>query len=496
MVQKFKVKSREICPVSSFKNSEVEGIVSQAQFEYLPRNEKELQSILLELNSQGIEYDVVSGACNWGLGQKFSQNSVLINLENLKKIEHDEQTGVIYVEAGVTQEEVNLYLDSIDSAYYLDVTGSAKQSSLVGNCLERGISYSSQRLKSLINMEVYLRCGTKISTGLFKSKELRKLYPHNSGPELKSLFLQSRYGVVVGIYYQLKKKEAYSTSIQLKLKNTEQLLAVLPELSDLMRDGVISGIPHIANSERSQQSFVGGLKMLLGEEEFKASTQKLLNKLLGEEGAWTGLISIKGEKPDVAWRAKRIRTLLRKKTQIRELSPFKLRVLKFLRNSFANRQWAKLIDVLLSFAGLSQGQPTNMALLSINESLRGEYSKENLDKALKNSDRCFLYCLPIMKFSPQKVNEALEIINKYWGQWEESPAITLNPLDANVVELVVSIRFQRKVSGEMHLAMNYMVSEFEKNDIYLYRHPIFSDKRMEDESRCLEVLDKIVKRGN
>lgn len=495
MLQKFSVKNQEICPVKDFTNSEVEAIASQAKCEYRPQSESELEKLLKELHASGSKYDVVSGSCNWGLGQKFTTESMLINLENLKKIDLDEQTGVIYVEAGVTQEEVNRYLKEANSEYYLDVTGSAKESSLVGNCLERGISYSSQRLKNLINMELYLRCGTKVSTGLLGSSELRKLYPHTSGPDLKGLFLQSRFGVVVGIYYLLKKKESYSTNLQLKVKNREQLLAIQADLSSLMRDGIINGIPHIANAQRSKQSFLAGLRMMLGDEEIEKSTKFLLDKLLGDENAWTGLICLKGERADVAWRRRKIKSILSKNAELRELGPIKLKILETFSQCFSQKQWAKLLKVLLGFAGLSQGRSTNLALLSMNDSLEGEYSKVSLDRALKASDTGFLYCLPIMKFQKELVDKALEIVEKYWGSFGEAPAITLNPLDANVVELVVSLRFPRKKSGEVHLALSEMLKEMEKSDIHLYRHPLFSDRRAKDESECLSILEKIVHKG-
>ncbi len=138
---------------------------------------------------------------NWGYGSKnpVIDGCVLIDMSDLKKIHYlDLELGIAVIEPGVSQGQL---IDAIEgSNFKLNVTNSARQTSIIGNALERGIGTSRHRTEDIIGYEVVLGDGKCIQTGglwpTTTDPALAFHYTHGLGPNLAGLFAQSNFGIV------------------------------------------------------------------------------------------------------------------------------------------------------------------------------------------------------------------------------------------------------------------------------------------------------------
>ena len=105
----------DVIAVEEVKSSGVEGYQSKAKKVYRPDSLAQLKELIVSLNEKSITYGVVSTGCNWGLGSRWTESEVLIELSQLKSIEWNEKFGVLTIEPGVTQQMVYEYLTKNNS---------------------------------------------------------------------------------------------------------------------------------------------------------------------------------------------------------------------------------------------------------------------------------------------------------------------------------------------------------------------------------------------
>lgn len=166
----------------------------------LPGSVQEVQRIVQAANRFRVPIHPISTGKNWGLGSALpaKDGAVIVDLGRLNAIrEVNVQYGYAVVEPGVTQRQLYEYLREKQIPYMLDLTGSAAQSSIVGNVLEGGVGYCGLRFEQSSGFEVVLGDGTMLHTGYghFGNARLQHLHRYGVGPHLDGLFMQSGFGI-------------------------------------------------------------------------------------------------------------------------------------------------------------------------------------------------------------------------------------------------------------------------------------------------------------
>ena len=208
-----------------------------------PQSLAELQQLLKKSNQNKIPLFVTSTGKNWALGSKqpvTEHNSVVV-LEQMNRIfDVNEQYRYAIIEPGVTQKQLSDYLLAYHPQLMFPVTGSAENTSIVGNMLERGVAFGFRR-KLLIGMEVMLASGELVKTGFwhyFKDHNpLAFHYAPGHGPDLSGMFTQSNLGITtkMAIRLQLKKNTRVFT-----LNFTEEhLQSITNRLRKLYEQGIL-----------------------------------------------------------------------------------------------------------------------------------------------------------------------------------------------------------------------------------------------------------------
>jgi 4-cresol dehydrogenase (hydroxylating) len=190
----------------------------------------------------------VSRGKNWGLGSRAATvpGCVLLSLHLLDSIlDYDVEFGTITVEPGVTFEQVHTFLLAQGSPFFLSVTGSSPEGSLIGNALERGdgIGPYGERHAHASALEVVLPSGEVIETGFGQfadAPDTRFLYPQGLGPSLDGLFAQSSLGIVTRMTFWLRPLPAKLVLFSAQIETDDQLVPLLRALRELLLRGVLA----------------------------------------------------------------------------------------------------------------------------------------------------------------------------------------------------------------------------------------------------------------
>ena len=110
-----------------------------------PGSRGDLQACLAVARRFSIAVYPVSSGKNWGYGSRVpvADNCIVIDLSRMNRIlDFSEEMGWVTIEPGVTQQQLFEFLSGRKSRLWLDATGSAPDSSIVGNTMERGFGHT------------------------------------------------------------------------------------------------------------------------------------------------------------------------------------------------------------------------------------------------------------------------------------------------------------------------------------------------------------------
>jgi len=147
-------------------------------------------------NRFNVSIDPVSTGLNVGYGDFFPEtpSQVVIDLRRMNRVlGFNTQEGWMRLEPGVSQGDVAEFLRDNAPEYEFDLTYWLKESSVVGNSLERGRTLLRERENDLIGAELILGSGDTLRTGFHPMSPS----PLSHGLNLHPLIFQSNLGVVV-----------------------------------------------------------------------------------------------------------------------------------------------------------------------------------------------------------------------------------------------------------------------------------------------------------
>ncbi|MCX4802449.1 FAD-binding oxidoreductase [Streptomyces sp. NPDC058682] len=148
----------------------------------------------------------VSTGRNWGLGSALPvrDGAAVLDLSGLDRIrEIDALRGYAVVEPGVTQDLLAQRLTGTDRV--LNLTGASRHTSIIGNLLERGVGLHRTRAEDLAGLELVLADGQCVRTGWWPVPDgPAVVHPHGSGPSLNHLFTQASWAAVTAAVVRLR----------------------------------------------------------------------------------------------------------------------------------------------------------------------------------------------------------------------------------------------------------------------------------------------------
>lgn len=320
----------------------------------------------------------VSTGLNWGYGSTSTVVSgcKLVDMRRMRTILNAEaisdRNPVAVIEPGVTQGDLYDHLAGCRQALTFNVTGSSRDTSILGNSLDRGVGYFGPRREDLFGLKVVLGNGKTVETGFRRLGEMSPLahsHPYGLGPMLDGLFFQGNYGIVTSACFRLEPRRPKEVAVSLALYDTRKLGEFIDALVRLKREGLLTSVTHVGNKARSQASLLYGMTTYLercGLSPEKAAQEADCAVRIVAPNEWTSLAAVTGTRDQVAASIKLVKRRMKHLARTLVITDgllnagFKVcHALNFIGQFRAN---AAAISAVRPLHGLALGIPTDVAV--------------------------------------------------------------------------------------------------------------------------------------
>jgi 4-cresol dehydrogenase (hydroxylating) len=396
---------------------------------------------------------------NWGYGSKNPSldNAVLVDLSGLNRIvDFDPDNGLLTIEPGVTQRQLDQFLTQHDYQFLIPVTGAGPDCSLLGNALERGYGMTpyADHFGAVMSLEAVLPNGEIYRSMLTNlgGQVVDKAFKWGMGPYLDGLFSQSNFGIVTQITIALAAKPQRVEAFFFSVKHAEDLEPAVAKVKQLLRQlGPVIGSINLMNKHRMLAMSETYPEHQLGDDGLIPASVLSAMMRSNQLGEWTGAGAIYGSNKIAAAARAEIRKILRPLVSrlifFTPSSVAKLytlaRALPIVRNSNALNTLAVLNKILQIFAG----KPNEVALpLAYWRS-----GNKPVDGSALNPDRdgCgLIWYAPLLPMQPEASRRYVEMVTAICVQHGIEPLITLTSLSERCWDSSVPILFDRNNANQ------------------------------------------------
>jgi 4-cresol dehydrogenase (hydroxylating) flavoprotein subunit len=452
----------------------VSGFHREVPLVLLPQTRDEVVAIVGIANKHRVPLYPVSTGRNWGLGSRLpvTDGCVIVDLSRMQRIsEVNNEFGFAVIEPGVTQGQLAEYLTDTGSAFFLDVTGAGRATSVIGNTLERGVGYHMLRAETLIALEVVLGTGNVLRTGYshFPSCRTASLSPHGVGPSVSGLFFQSNYGIVTAATIKLLPRAEHTVAFSLSFPN-QRLGPVVDAIRRLKQHHVVEGVVHIGNRRRGHISLapmIYDYYRTKGVPITKPAVDGMVTDMI--RGDWTAFGHVSGDREQCRHAARRIARALSSLGKVSLVSQRELSLFRKIAETFRRHKMASFLAAVGTLFQLTGGEPTDEALKSI------IWPRVVPDDGFQDPDRGqvgILFCVPILPMREEDAVEVSAIATSVAQKHGFEAAITLNTLQATCLEGVISIDFLKadfEASARANRWLEEMHATYRDRGIYPLR---------------------------
>lgn len=421
-----------------------------------PKNTDEVQQCIKIANQYKLPVYPISTGLNTGYGSKVpsADNCIIIELKRMNSIvDYNEELAYVTLEPGVTQQQLYDYLQEKKSRLWMDVTGSFKDHSIIGNIAERGFGHTpyGDHFANVGGMEVVLPQGDCIHTGFgrFANAQAAGVYRWGVGPYIDGIFTQSNFGIITQLTLWLMPAPEYFQTFYFSVDNHDQLGEAIDLLRPLRLDGTIDSAMHIANDHK----VLSAIQLYPWQESNnKTPLNKEILKKMGENwdfGAWNGSGALYGTKKEVALARKRIKKQLRGKVKkLRFLDDKLLKIAEILQKPY---QWAtginlsEMLKLLIPLYNMTKGIPTD-SMIPSTYWRKKEGEPENMNPEMDNCG--LMWCAPIAPTDGKHAMKLWTIIESVFDHFGFEPAVTITLLTERTMDCVIAISYDRSIEGE------------------------------------------------
>jgi len=449
-----------------------------------PATTAEVRGVVELANRHGLALYPVSRGLNVGYGDRapVRDKQVLVDLRRMDRIrEFDATHGRVVVEPGVTQQQLHDFLIERDADFWMDVTGSSPEASVLGNTIDGGFGHTpvGNRRRLIEDVEVVLGNGRVLHCGRFPG----------IGPDLNGLFVQSNLGIVTAIRVPLFPRPNRCRSFLLSVRDDDDLERMIDRLVRLRREGVLTSLVHTVNAVRSLITFRPYPQEFENRVITLADAVALTSTPIVRTGSWTAIGGLYGSRRMVSARAAEIRRAFRGVARIQLISDRKVRVLKKIVQSWPVRDaaWAEMIRAGVEASevvhGFSRGVPSDAGFES------------TLWRVDRFQDLGFIWVNGTVEATGTRVRELVEIAGRLFRQLGFELPVTLSSVTPESIVATMSCSFHRKDPAQIERAheLFFKISEeFARAGIRPVRGSLLGmDRTRYDDEGKSEALDRL-----
>ena len=443
-----------------------------------PASREEVQACVRIANQYEIALYPISAGKNWGYGSRVppSQQAVVLDLRRLKAIrDFDDRLGTITIEAGVTQQQLYTFLQQQGGRWWVDVSGSSPEASLVGNTLERGFGHTpySDHFGHVCHFEVVLPTSECIHTGFQTQAAAAPIFRWGLGPVLDGLFSQSNLGIVTSMSLWLMPAPEYVRAFSFNIKDAERLGSLIDTLQPLRINGTIASAIHLGNAYKVLTS-IQQYPWEAMEEQTPLAAEYLRSSIATYGfGAWNGLGALYGTRAHVEASYARIEASLDGIVDsLQSIDDDQMQQLLSQVQALPEAQQVaarKRLGFIEAVYNLMKGVPSAHALDST------YWRKRTPAPADPHPDRdgCgLIWCAPVVPLLGTHAQTIEEVVHTILPRYGFEPIISLTLLSGRALGGIISIIYDRAVAGEDERAMacyKALLEELHLRGYYSYR---------------------------
>lgn len=431
-----------------------------------PQSITEISALIAKSRANGQALYPVSSGLNWGYGSRstVTADNIVVDLSRMNRILNADEISldnpVAVIEPGVTQQQLYDFLQERCPELTFNVTGAARDTSIIGNALDRGVGYSGPRKDDLFGLEVVTGTGEVMRTGfrrLGDDSPLAHCHPFGLGPMLDGLFFQGNFGIVTSACFRLYPRRPREVAVSLALRKVEDLPLFINALARLKREGLLTSVTHIGNRARTHSSMAYGVTQYLEREcgfspaDALREAEKALKIVAPDE--WTSLASVGGTRAQVRAALAEIRRRTRGFARLMVVTEgllnlgyavtHRLRAIPFAR---AN---AAAIAAMRPLHKLALGIPTDVAI----ENLLWKFGHPNTHAAELDQSRCgLMFINPALPLDGAFVARFVEEMKQTAAGFDHTLYMTLNVETSTSLVAVINLLFDRSVAEEVERA--------------------------------------------
>ncbi len=350
-----------------------------------PKTAEEVQEIVKLANLRSFSLSPYSTARNIGYGERLpvADNNLLVDLGRMNEIVHiDTEEGFADVEPGVTQGQLSDYLLENDIPFFVDVTGCARDSSLVGNSLEGGVGATpkGQKRKEITSVEGVLGNGERFATGSF---------PGGLGPDLAGVFVQSNFGIITRLRMPLNPMVEDYRSFTIRLRDEADVVELIAALRELRQRGSIVNQVIVLNALDALCASGAEIPAeYAGKTITNADARDILSGPFVPFGAISAIGAVYGSKAEVRAKVKTVKRALRKrlgrKLDVRFMGGREISLMTRILSSWPLSSFevtANLAEALGSYSaahGLMSGVASDDAMIGLLGGVKDTYEERRL----------------------------------------------------------------------------------------------------------------------
>ncbi|MFF0746875.1 FAD-binding oxidoreductase [Streptomyces sp. NPDC004111] len=363
-----------------------------------PRSVAEVVDLVRAAAGSRTPLHPVSTGRNWGLGSGLpvEDGAAVLDLSGLDAVrETDIRRGWAVVEPGVTQGRLTERLAGTERM--LNLTGASRHTSVIGNILERGVGLHRPRAEDLAGLELVLADGARVRTGWWPAPDgPAVVQPHGRGPSLNHLFTQASWAVVTAAVVRLLPRPRAVRVLPVVFP-PDALAEAVDTLRAWTAGGSIPATTKIYDPVAARTYGIGGP-----------------SGPTGSAGAHLAHIALTGDADTVAARTGVLAARLREASCPLREGPSR----------------AADAEVHAAYAGVHDPH----------DSL---FRRKTAGTCARCLDRVggLLMFLPVVPFEGAAVAEAAALVGAALADGAARPGITMNVLDADTVDHVVTLRF-------------------------------------------------------
>ncbi|RYE81454.1 MAG: FAD-binding oxidoreductase [Oxalobacteraceae bacterium] len=422
-----------------------------------PRNVDEVLQLVREARERRVPLYPVSTGLNWGYGSASPVRgaATLVDLSEMRTIRNAERINVDHpvalIEPGVTQGQLSDFLAERCPQLSFNVTGSARDTSILGNALDRGVGYLGPRRDDVFGLEVVTGTAELLRTGfrrLGDESPLAQAHPYGLGPMMDGLFFQGNFGIVTSACFRLLPRAERSVAVSLALRDEARLAELIDVLLRLKRQGVMSGVTHIGNRARTQASLMAGISDYLSRScgvppgRLADEARAVLDRVAPFE--WTSLGGISGTRGMVSAALAEVRRQVGKLARVTVVDDAKLSVGFGLLHPLRRWPWARAnaaaIAAIRPLHGLADGRPTDAAI----SNLLWRFGRADAPaRELDASDCGLIFVNPALPMDGRSVVKAAAGMQAVAAGFGHALYMTLNIETTTSLVAVINLLFDR-----------------------------------------------------